>query len=200
MEVRFKAERASEALYRLVQAYDSAMETPDPAAALDNVLVSLVRGAFNVKDVSRYKDRDKLPKNWASDSLTSPPLLMHPVFGETAPLQIGSFKATGSFAARTRHLMRSGGKQIWRLAIISIAMGQEPGVVALTMGAPSAGLIRDEEFIEMSQTSGFSIQELEAAELVAHTKLAQLHGIDVECVGSDRTELREELLRTTGGV
>lgn len=199
-EVRFRKERATEALFRLTQAYDTAMESPDPPAHLDRALVGLVRAAFDVRDVSKYRGTGKLPKNWANASLTTYPEVMHPVFEETAPIQVGSFKASGIMAARTRHLMRSGGKQMWRLAIISQAKGDDPGAIALTMGAAHAGTITDEDFKDMSQTSGFTVAELEAAELGVHTRLAKLHGIDAACIGSDRTLLREELLRTTGGV
>ena len=200
IEARYKAERATEALFRLQQAFDSAMESPDPEAHLGQAVVGLVRSAFDVRDVSKYRGTQKLPKNWASDRLTTYPALMHEVFKETAPIQVGSFKATGIMAARTRHVMRSAGKQIWRLAIISQAKGDDPGAVALTMGAPSAGTITDEDFKDMSQTSGHTVAELEAAEVAVHSRLLKLHGIDVACVGSDRTLLREELLRTTGGV
>lgn len=200
IEVRYKKERATEALYRLIQAHDAAMESHNPPAHLDKALVGLVRSAFDVRDVSKYRGTGKLPKNWASDRLTTYPELMRPVFEETAPIQVGSFKASGIMAARTRHLMRSGGKHMWRLAIISQAKGDDPGAVALTMGAPHAGTITDEDFKDMAQTSGFTIAELEAAELEVHTRLLELHGIDAACIGSDRSVMREELLRTTGGV
>ena len=200
VEVRFKGEPALEAFLRLQQFIDGAMESGSPDTHLDDGVVRLVRGACDIRDVRRWKGLDQLPKNWASDRLTSYPELMHPVFAETAPLQVGHFKASGSFAARTRHLMRSGGKHIWRLAIISVAKGTDPGAIGLTMGAPSAGLITDEDFEDMAQVSGFSIAELEKAECKAHTLLAELHGIDAECIGSDRTDLREELLKSTGGV
>ena len=200
IECRYKAERAVEALYRLVQAHDSAMETSDPASSMDRAVVGLIRSAFDIRDVSKYRGTGKLPKNWASDQLTSYPSLMHPVFEETAPIHVGAFKATGVFASRTRHLMRSGGKHMWRLAIILLAKGRDPGDGFLTMGAPSAMTLTDEDFREMSQISGFSIADLETAELKAHTQLLELHGIDAECISSDRTLLREELLRMTGGV
>ena len=200
IEVRFKQERATEALFRLNQAYDCAMESPDPPAFLDRAVVALVRGAFDVRDVSKYRGTGKLPKNWANPSLTTYPEIMSKVFEETAPIQVGSFKATGIFASRTRHLSRSGGKHIWRLAIIAAAKGDDPGTVALTMGAPYAGTVSDEDFKDMSQTSGHTIEQLEAAELECHSLLLKLHGVDMKCVGSDRTLVREELLRTTGGV
>ena len=200
MEARLRNTPAEEAFYRLQQYSDSAMESHDPVSFLDDGLVALVRGACDIRDVSKYKGRDKLPKNWASDALTSYPALMHPVFGETAPLQVGSFKAVNTFASRTRHLMRSSSKHIWRLAIISIAKGKEPGDVALTIGAPGCFEISEEDFMEMSQVSGHSIAELEKAELECHTKLLQLHGIDADCIASNRTELREQLAVTLGGV
>lgn len=200
IEVRFKKERASEVLYRLVQAYDTAMESHDPSAHLDRAVVGLVRSAFDVRDVSKYRGTGSLPKNWASEHLTSYPALMHPVFEEIAPIHVGAFKASGVFAARTRHVMRTDGKHLWRLAIISVARGGEPGDIALTMGAPSAGTVSEEDFKDMSQTSGCTIAELEAAEIECHSKLLKLHGIDAECVSSDRALVREELLRTTGGV
>lgn len=200
IEVRYRKERATEALYRLVQAYDSAMESGDSEAHIDHAVVGLVRSAFDVRDVSKYRGTRKLPKNWANDRLTSYPELMSNVFEETAPIYVGSFKATGVFASRTRHLSRSGGKHLWRLAIISIARGGSPGDIALTMGAPYAGSISEEDFKDMAQTSGCTIAELEAAEIEAHTQLLKLHGIDAQCIGSDRSLVREELLRTTGGV
>ena len=176
------------------------MESGDSEAHIDHAVVGLVRSAFDVRDVSKYRGTRKLPKNWANDRLTSYPELMSNVFEETAPIYVGSFKATGVFASRTRHLSRSGGKHLWRLAIISIARGGSPGDIALTMGAPYAGSISEEDFKDMAQTSGCTIAELEAAEIEAHTQLLKLHGIDAQCIGSDRSLVREELLRTTGGV
>lgn len=200
IEVRFNQERAVEVLLRLDQAFDSAMETADPAAHLDKAVVSLVRGAFDVRDVSKYPRTSNLPKNWANSQSITYPDLMSNVFEETAPLHVGSFKASGVFASRTRHLSRSGGKHIWRLAIIAAAIDGNPGSVALTVGAPYAGCVSDEDFKDMSQTSGKTIAELEAAEIKCHSLLAELHGIDVDCIASDRSLVREELLRSTGGV
>ena len=200
IEVRYRKEKATEASYRLVQAYDSAMESADPGSHLDHAVVGLVRSAFDVRDVSKYRGTRKLPKNWANDRLTNYPELMSNVFEQTAPIYVGSFKATGAFASRTRHLMHSSGKHLWRLAIISIARGGVPGDVTLTMGAPHAGTISEEDFKDMAQTSGCTIAELEAAEIDAHSQLMKLHGLDVECISSDRSLVREELLRTTGGV
>lgn len=200
IEVRFKQERATEALYRLVQAYDAAMESTDPPSYLDKALVGLVRSAFDVRDVSKYRGTGKLPKNWANERLTNYPEVMSRVFEEAAPIYVGSFKATGVFASRTRHLSRSGGKHMWRLAIISLARGGDPGDIALTMGAPHALTVTEEDFKDMAQTSGCSIAELEQAEIECHSRLLKLHGIDVSCIGSDRSLVREELLRTTGGV
>lgn len=200
IEVRYRKEKATEASYRLVQAYDSAMETGYPEEHLDHAVVGLVRSAFDVRDVSKYRGTRKLPKNWANDRLTNYPELMSNVFEETAPIHVGSFKASGVFASRTRHLSRSGGKHLWRLAIISIARGGDPGDIALTMGAPYAGCVSEEDFKDMAQTSTCTIAELEAAEIKAHTLLHKLHGLDVECIGSDRSLVRDELLRTTGGV
>ena len=200
VEARLRNHPAEEAFYRLQQAADAAMESFTPDEFVQDAVVGLVRGACDIRDISKYKDRDKLPKNWASDELTSYPSLMHPVYGQTAPLQVGSFKANNTFASRTRHLMRSSAKHVWRLAIISIAKGVEPGSVALTIGAPGCFEISDEDFQEMSQVSGHTIAELEAAELEAHSRLLQLHGIDADCVSSNRTEIREQLAVTLGGV
>ena len=200
LEVRYRNEPALEAFQRLMQFMDGAMESGNPEGHMDDGVVGLVRGTIDIRDVSRWMGLDHLPKNWATDALTTYPERMHPVFGQTAPLQVGSFKASGAFAARTRHLMKSSGKHIWRLVVISVAKGTDPGAVALTMGAPSAGQITDEDFMDMAQVSGFTVAELEAAECKAHSLLMELHGINVKCIGSDRTLLREELLRTTGGV
>ena len=200
LETRLRNTPAEEAFYRLQQFADTAMESCHPDEYIQNAVVALVRGTCDIRDISKYKGRDKLPKNWASDSLTSYPSLMHPVFGETAPLQVGSFKAVNTFASRTRHMMRSSAKHMWRLAIISIAKGREPGDVALTIGAPGCFQISDEDFMEMSQVSGHSIADLEKAELQCHTKLLALHGIDKECIASNRTEIREQLAVTLGGV
>jgi len=199
-EVRYKDEPAQEALYRLDQAQNAAMDSADPEAFLDKAVVGMVRSACDIRDVSRYKGRTSLPKNWASSSLTSYPSLMHPVFSETAPLQIGSFKAANTFASRTRHLMRSSSKHIWRLAVISMAKGEDPGSVALTMGAPGALEISDEDFSEMSQCCGHTIKELEQAEIQCHSALCKLHNIDFECIASDRSRMREEFARSLGGV
>ena len=200
LEVRYKDEPAGEALYRLMQAHNAAMESADPNVFLDKAVIGMVRSACDIRDVSRYKGRTSLPKNWASSSLTSYPSVMHPVFAETAPLQIGSFKAANTFASRTRHLMRSSSKHIWRLAVISRAKGENPGSVALTMGAPGAFEISDEDFAEMSQCCGHTIKELEQAEIACHSDLCDLHGIDFECISSDRSRMREEFAKSLGGV
>lgn len=200
IEVRFKGEPAQEAVQRLQQALDAAGESPDAVRLMDHCVVGLIRSAFDVRDVTPYLAAGRLPKNWANAGSSTYPSLMHPVFEQTAPLELGSFKATGVFASRTRHLMRSASRHIWRLAIISAAKGEDPGVIGLTMGAPSAGSITDEDFQDMAQVSGFTIAELEAAELVCHSALFKLHGLDADCIGSDRTQLREELARSLGGV
>lgn len=200
LEVRFKDEPAQEALFRLIEAHNAAMDSADPEAFLDKAVVGMVRDACDIRDVSKYKELDKLPRNWAQDRLTTYPSLMHPVFAETAPLQIGSFKAVNTFASRTRHLMRSSSKHIWRLAVIAQAKGDDPGSVALTMGAPGAGGIQEEDWIEMSQCSGFTVQELEAAERSCVSALCKVHGIDAECLWTDRTRMREEFARSLGGV
>ena len=200
IEVRFKDEPAGEALYRLLDAHNGAMDSADPEAFIDKAVVGIVRDAFDVRDVSKYEGRATLPRNWAQAHMTTYPDLMHPVFAETAPLQIGSFKAVNTFASRTRHLMRSSSKHIWRLAVIARAKGDDPGSVALTMGAPGAHSIKEEDWIEMSQCSGFSVQELEEAERHCVTALCQLHGIDAECLWTDRTRMREEFAVSLGGV
>lgn len=200
IEARLRGEQALEAFYRLQQAADSAYESTDVDAHIDKAVVGVIKGVCDIKDVTKYSGQAKLPKNWASDELTSYPEIMHPVFAETAPIQVGSFKAVNTFASRTRHLMRTAAKHMWRLAVISFAKGEHPGSVSLTMGAPGAGGIKDEDFIEMSQVSGFTIKELEEAELKCITALHQLHGIDVQCINSDRTLLREEMARSLGGV
>ena len=198
LEARLRGEQASEAFYRLQQASDSAFESTDVEQHIDRAVIGVVRSVCDIRDVTKYQDQAKLPKNWASDELTSFPEIMHPVFAETAPIQVGSFKAINTFASRTRHLMRTGAKHMWRLAVISFAKGEHPGSGFLTMGAPGAHSINDEDFKEMSQVSGFTIKELEAAELLCHTALLELHGAGVECVGSDRTELRESMARKQG--
>ena len=81
-----------------------------------------------------------------------------------------------------------------------MAKGEDPGSVALTMGAPGAFEISDEDFSEMSQCCGHTIKELEAAEISCHTALCRLHGIDAECIASDRSRMREEFARSLGGV
>ena len=199
-EVRFKDEPAYEALYRLIDAYNAAMDSADPEAFLDKAVVGMVRNACDIRDVSKYKERGQLPRNWAQDRLTTYPSVMHPVFAETAPLQIGSYKAANTFASRTRHLMRSSSKHIWRLAVIAKAKGDNPGSVALTMGAPGAHQIQDEDFMEMAQVSGLSIEKLEKAERLCVTALCKLHNIDVDCLHTDRTRMREEFARSLGGV
>ena len=199
-EVRYKDEPAGEALYRLMDAHNTAMDSADPEAHLDKAVVGMVRAAADIRDISKYKGRTKLPRNWASPTLTKYPDLMHPVFAETAPLRIGGFKATNTFASRTRHLMRSSSKHVWRLAVIAKAKGDDPGAVALSIGAPGAHSIQDEDFMEMSQISGCSIAALEEAERDCVTALCKLHNWDVECVTTDRIRLREELAVRLGGV
>ena len=200
IEVRYRNEPAQEALYRLSDATNAAMDSADPEVHLDWAVTGMVRHAFDVRDVGKYADREKLPRNWANPSLTTYPEVMHPVFAETAPLQIGGFKAVNTFASRTRHLMRSSSKHIWRLAVISRAKGEDPGAVALTMGGPGVLGITDEDFCEMSQVCGIPIAALEEAEKQCITQLAQLHKLDIECIHTDRTEMREHFARSLGGV
>ena len=200
IEVRYKDEPAAEALYRLTDAANAGMDSADPDAFLDKAVVGMVRSAADIRDISKYKGRSSLPRNWAKEGLTTYPDLMHPVFAETAPLQVGGFKAINTFASRTRHLMRSSSKHMWRLAVISMAKGDDPGAVALTVGAPGAHAISDEDFSEMSQISGFTVAALEQAEKSCVTALCKLHNLDVECVTTDRIRMREEFARSLGGV
>ena len=96
--------------------------------------------------------------------------------------------------------MRSSSKHIWRLAVISMAKGDDPGSVALTMGAPGAHSIKDEDFAEMSQICGISIAALEQAEKDCVTALCKIHKLDLECITTDRIRMREEFARSLGGV
>ena len=200
IEVRYKDEPAAEALYRLTDAANAGVDSADPDAFLDKAVVGMVRSAADIRDISKYKGRSSLPRNWAQEGLTTYPDLMHPVFAETAPLQVGGFKALNTFASRTRHLMRSSSKHIWRLAVISMAKGDDPGSVALTMGAPGAHSIADEDFSEMSQICGISIAALEQAEKDCVTALCKIHKLDLECITTDRIRMREEFAKSLGGV
>ena len=81
-----------------------------------------------------------------------------------------------------------------------MAKGENPGSVALTMGAPGAHEISDEDFSEMSQCCGHTIKELEQAEIKSQTALCKLHNLDIECIASDRSRMREEFAKSLGGV
>ena len=50
---------------------------------------------------------------------------------------------------------------------------------------------KEEDWIEMSQCSGFTVQELEAAERSCVSALCKVHGIDAECLWTDRTRMRQ---------
>ncbi|NBP25305.1 MAG: hypothetical protein EBU81_12290, partial [Proteobacteria bacterium] len=113
-EVRLKGTPAEDALYRLRQASDAAQEHHDPQVFLDGCVVALVRAVLDVRDVSAYAVSGRLPKNWANAGTTTYPEVMHPVFAQVAPLELGSFKATGLYAARVRHLVHSSGRMMWR--------------------------------------------------------------------------------------
>lgn len=199
-EVHLSGLPAEEALLRLSAALDAGMESADPDRVVDRVAVALVRSVIDIRDLSAYADRGKPPKNWAQfPSITYPPV-MHPVFDEIAPLELGSFKASGVLAARTRHLMRSSGRHMWKLCVLACAKGDDPGAVALTVGASSALSITREELDDLAAWSGFSPAEIDAAEAQAHLLLCRLHGVNIREVVTDRQELRAQLERSLGGV
>ena len=113
--------------------------------------------------------------------------------GAAAPSRVADGPAAGPRpAAQARHAIRSTGKTVWKMAILAVAHGQEPGSVALQMGFPHHSRVTDEDFMEMAQNCGKSMEELEQAEKAAINAFIALVGADVHCVDSDRTLLRKE--------
>jgi hypothetical protein len=200
VEVQLHQEAASEALWRLVEAHNSAMQTTCPDKVLADAHVALVRSAFDVRDVSALLVNGRLPQNWVRSPKASLPELMHPLYGETAPIDIGSFKAVGTWASRFRHAQRSSAKFMWTLAVISEAKGDEPGAPALLLGSDAYGQCTDEDWDEIARMTGIAPGALADAEAACLNKVAELKGMGPGWVETDRTMRRQQVAVSYGGV
>jgi hypothetical protein len=200
VEVQLHQEVASEALWRLVEAHNSAMQTTCPDKVLADAHVALVRSAFDVRDVSALLVNGRLPQNWVRSPKASLPELMHPLYGETAPIDIGSFKAVGTWASRFRHAQRSSAKFMWTLAVISEAKGDEPGAPALLLGSDAYGQCTDEDWDEIARMTGIAPGALADAEAACLNKVAELKGMGPGWVETDRTMRRQQVAVSYGGV
>lgn len=194
-ELRAKADAAQDLFFALQQASDAASETGAALMLVDGVITSAVRSAADIRDVTGFPDYPKLPRNWMRSPKAKLPAELAPVFQQCAPLDIASLRVRGGFAAQVRHAIKSNGKCVWKLCVLSVAKGESPGLLGFELGFSHHSRITGDDFMEMAQESGLSIQQLEAAELKAITEFAQLKGYDVTCISSDRTELRAEALK-----
>lgn len=200
VEVQLTHEAASEALWRLVEAHNSAMQSTCPDKLLADAHVALVRSAFDVRDVSALLVNGRLPQNWVRSTKAVLPELMHPLYGETAPIDIGSFKAVGTWASRFRHAQRSNAKFMWTLAVITEAKGDEPGAPALMLGSDAFGQCTDEDWDEIAQVTGIAPGVLADAEASCLSKVAELKGMGPGWVETDRTMRRHQVAVSYGGV
>ena len=179
----------------LLATVDAAWETGTALELLDNFVTGAVKQAADIRDVTGFPDYPKLPKNWTRSPMASTPPMLSTAYAQIAPLEIGELRLQGGFAAQARHAIRSTGKTIWKMAILSVAQGRDPGSVALTMGFPHHQRITDEDFMELAQVSDIAIADLEQAECKAINLLIEISGADAHCIGSDRTMLREDALK-----
>lgn len=200
VEVQLTHHAAEEALWRLVEAHNSAMQSTCPDKLLGDAHVALVRSVFDVRDVSSFLAAGGLPQNWVRSPRAKTPELMHPLYGETAPIDISSFKAVGTWASRFRHAQRSSAKFWWTLAVISEAKGEEPGAPALLVGMDGHEQCTDEDWDEIASVTGISAGELANAEAVCIRKVGELKGMGPHWVETDRTERRRQVAASFGGV
>ena len=187
-----KAEDAQRLFDELLGVVDSAWEHGMALEVMDNFVTAAVKAAADIRDVTGFPDYPTLPKNWMRSPKATTPDMLSSAYLQVAPLEIGELRLAGGFAAQARHAIRSTGKTVWKMAILAVAHGQEPGSVALQMGFPHHSRVTDEDFMEMAQNCGKSMEELEQAEKAAINAFIALVGADVHCVDSDRTLLRKE--------
>ena len=190
-----KGTEAQTVFDELLTTVDAAWETGTALELLDNFVTGAVKQAADIREVTGFPDYPKLPKNWMRSPMARTPDMLSTAYAQIAPLTVGELRLQGGFAAQARHAIRSTGKTIWKMAILEVAQGRDPGSVALTMGFPHHQRVTDEDFMEMAQVSNVAIADLEAAELKAINLLIEISGADAHCVGSDRTLLREEALK-----
>lgn len=200
IEVRYKHALAEEALWRLVDVQNGALRTALPDQALEKALLGLVKASFDVRDVSAFGSVAQLPQNWARSPKACTPALMHPIYDEVKPLDLAGYRVQGSFAARCRHMQRSGGLQLWRMSVLLMARGEDPGPVGLIAGGAYWDRLTDEDFAELSQISGRTVEELDLANTACVKRLAELQGWQLDDLASDRELLKKELLVRLGGV
>ena len=185
------AQAVFEALLERAEAvWEGGMALP----ALDKFVRETLKASADIRDVSQFPEFPNLPKNWMRSPNAKTPECLEPVLGEVAALDLTDFRISGGLAAQFRHAIRSTGKCVWKMCLIHLALGKDPGRVAIELGFPHHGRITDEDFVEMAQASGVTIEALEQAELSAQQLFIEMTGADVHVVGSDRTELRREAL------
>jgi hypothetical protein len=198
-ELRSTRAHAEALFQKLLAAADAAHETGNALLYLDSFVTSAVRDSCDIRDVQQFPEYPNLPKNWTRSPMAKLPTALAPVFKQIAPLEVRDMLISGGFAAQVRHACRSTGKTVWKLCVISVAKGQDPGVVALELGFTHWNRLTEEDFVEMSQSSGVTPKALEAAELTALNQVALAQGIDAEIVASHRTELRSKVERSLTG-
>lgn len=199
-EARHSRDAAQGLFDELQRVNEGVMEGDLPLHALDRFVTAAVRRSGDIRDVTGFESFPKLPKNWMRSPTAKTPDELAPVFGMVAPLDISDHRIKGGFASQVRHTARSSGRTIWKLCIIAISQGNDPGPVAMDLGFTSFGLLTAEDFQEMAQTADIPVADLEKAELKAITQKAQSEGVDLEVVSSHRTELRAEALKRVGGL
>ena len=189
-----RSDNAQAVMDALLNKADAVWEGGLALPVLDMFVRETLKDAADIRDVTQFPEFPKLPKNWMRSPNAKTPECLEPVLGEAGALDLSDFRISGGLAAQFRHTIRSNGKCIWKMCLISLATGKDPGPVALEIGFPHHGRITDEDFIEMSQASGVTIGQLEKAELSAQQQFIDLTGADVNVLESDRTELRKEAL------
>lgn len=190
-----KGDDAQQLFNALLGAVDAAWECGYALELLDKFVTQAVKQAADIRDVSSFPEFPQLPKNWIRSPMAITPEMLSTAYKQVAPLSIGEMRLQGGFAAQTRHAIRSTGKTIWKLAVLETAKGRDPGSVALIMGFPHHDRITDEDFMELAQQSGLTIEQLEQAEVDTITACFRLTGSDESCISSDRQLLRAEALK-----
>jgi hypothetical protein len=184
----------------LEQAADAAYESGIAEVLMDQAVVGIVRGSADIKDVSAFNDIKNLPKNWIRSPLSVMPTELVPVFGEIAPLRVQELKLKGGFASRVRHLQRSAGGTLWKLCLMTVAQGGDPGHLALELGHTSAARLSPEDFEEMARLTGLTPAAIEQAEVDLINLCCEAFGIDERILFTDKQALRAEAAVRLGGV
>ena len=199
-ECRCRHEGADWAIRTLLEAADAAYESGCAEVLMDRAVVGIVRGSADIKDVSAFNDVKALPKNWIRSPLAVMPDELVPVFGEIAPLRVAELKLRGGFASRVRHLQRSAGPTLWKLCLMEVAQGRDPGALSLSLAAGSAARLSPEDFEEVARLMNVPPAAVEQAEVDLINLCCRLFDLDEQILFSDKQAIRADMAVRIGGV